>query len=267
MSEVNNQSRFVKIFWSDQKFTTKENSVIILIDTLRASSVIPAALYSGAKKVFVLKDSTEALEMKRQDKKIFLAGERSGKILDGFDCGNSPIVISKFAKNKDVVLTTGNFCSVIDEMVSKNSPLLAASLVNANAVAKYVLKNGYENIYLVATGTYHMKGRRYKRPLRTEEDILAAVYIAYELSKDKRVNKNNEIDKYESLLKDKTKLAKYLKCTQYSNYLIQLDKDNKNKSNEKDIDICFSVDHYPCVPVLFIEESKLFFRVALNNSI
>lgn len=57
----------LQLYWSDEKFNiSKKDSVIVLVDTLRASSVIPVTLYSGAKKVTVVKEENEAGKMLRE---------------------------------------------------------------------------------------------------------------------------------------------------------------------------------------------------------
>jgi 2-phosphosulfolactate phosphatase len=67
-------------------------STVIVIDMLRASSTICYALANGAKAVVPLLEIEETLQLGEQLGREFvvLGGERRGRIIDGFDIGNSP---------------------------------------------------------------------------------------------------------------------------------------------------------------------------------
>jgi len=199
----------LELKWTDEKLEVKKNGVIILVDTLRTSSVIPVALYAGAKEVIAVKNENGARKLKEEDSSSVLAGERNGVVLDGFDCGNSPFNMLKISKGKRVILTSGNFCDVIDMVANNDLPVIAASVVNAKETAKYILDQGYTYVYLIATGTYHMYGKKYEKPLRTKEDSIAALYIAYELSKVAEINKDI-FGKFGSIVENKEKLIKFL---------------------------------------------------------
>src|SRR5688572_1010188 len=86
-------------------------SMVIVIDLLRASSTICEALASGATCVVPLLevDETKAAAGKYDRSEIVLGGERHGKVIDGFDLGNSPLEYTPHAvSGKTVLFTTTN---------------------------------------------------------------------------------------------------------------------------------------------------------------
>lgn len=249
----------VTVNWSDVEFDVSENGIIILVDTLRASTVIPVSLHSGAKEIITVKDEQVARNLKLKNSDFILAGERNGKKLYGFDCGNSPYYLRDHSNNKSVVLTTGNFCKVIDGVADKGLPVLASSVVNAKETAKFISVMGFNNVYFIATGTYHMYGERFQRPRHTMEDYISALYIGYELSKMVKVNENI-LNEHKGVLTKPDQLIKFLRNTEYAQYLKKLDMEMRNNINEKDMEICFEVNKYPCVPILHKEDDLLIFR-------
>jgi 2-phosphosulfolactate phosphatase len=64
------------------------NSVVVVIDVLRATSAITTAFYNGVLKMIPVATVEEALEYKNNG--YMVAAERNGEVLEGFDLGNSP---------------------------------------------------------------------------------------------------------------------------------------------------------------------------------
>jgi len=249
----------ITVNWSDEEFNFSENGIIILVDTLRASTAIPVSLYSGAKEIITVRDEQVARNLKLKNSDFILAGERNGMKLDGFDCGNSPYYLRNHSNNKSVVLTTGNFCKISDRIVDKGLPVLASSIVNAKETAKFINKMDYRNVYFIATGTYHMYGKKFQRPRHTMEDYISALYIVYELNEIDKVDESI-LNKHLDILSKTDQLIKFLWKTEYAQYLIKLDKKMRHNINKKDMQICFEVNNYPCVPILHKEGELLTFR-------
>ena len=68
--------------------------IAVVIDVLRATTVIITALSNGARWVQTVASIEEALQMKAPD--ILLGGERHALPIEGFDCSNSPLnILSK----------------------------------------------------------------------------------------------------------------------------------------------------------------------------
>ena len=60
------------------------NSIIVIIDVLRATSTIATALYNGAKSIIPVDSVSRCMEIGRQIEGI-TAGERDGQIAEGLD--------------------------------------------------------------------------------------------------------------------------------------------------------------------------------------
>ena len=98
-----------------------------------------------------------------------LAGERHGKILPGFDTGNSPSQLAGVdVMGKTVVHTTSAGTQGIANALYADE-ILGASLVNAKATADYIRRSGAERVSLVCMGLAGVEP--------TDEDTLCARYI------------------------------------------------------------------------------------------
>jgi len=143
--------------------------VAVIIDVFRAFSVEAYAMASGAKTIIPVGDKQLAYDLKKQNPDYILIGERQGKILPGFDYGNSPSQIENVDfTGKTVIHTTSAGTQGIAN--AKNADvILTGSLVNAKAIAEYIKKKNFEDVSLVCMG---LAGTS---PI--EEDTLCAEYI------------------------------------------------------------------------------------------
>lgn len=109
---------------------------VAVIDVLRASSTIAAALHGGARAIIPLDSPdevvTRAKAFERAD--VRLAGERRALAIPGFDLGNSPGEFTRQAvENKTVLMTTTNGTPAILATQGARD-VLVASYVNYTAV-------------------------------------------------------------------------------------------------------------------------------------
>ena len=127
----------------------QEYSTVVAIDVLRATSAICTAFHHGAEKVIPVSTVEEALDYKARG---FLAGaERNGRVVEGFDFGNSPYsYMGDKVKGKTLVLTTTNGTKAIN-LACKTHKVLVGSLLNLDAVIAYLIENP-ENVLLLASG-------------------------------------------------------------------------------------------------------------------
>jgi 2-phosphosulfolactate phosphatase len=61
------------------------SSIVVIIDVLRATSTIAAALYNGAKEVIPVNNVSDCIQIGKAMNAI-TAGERDGKVAEGNDC-------------------------------------------------------------------------------------------------------------------------------------------------------------------------------------
>ena len=115
--------------------------IAVVIDVLRATSVITTALDNGADKVVAVKTIEEAQSLYSQfDASTTLrGGERHAVKIEGFDCGNSPLEYTRErVGGKTLILTTTNGTNAINNAKDADEVVLAC-FRNVVAVANYVL--------------------------------------------------------------------------------------------------------------------------------
>lgn len=141
----------------------------VVIDVFRAFSLEAYLLAGGAEKILPVGDAALAYRLKAEHPEFLLAGERHGRILPGFDFGNSPSEASALdVKGKTVVHTTSAGTQGIAN-ATEAEEILGGSLVNARATAEYIRRKNPREVSLVCMGL------EAKEP--TEEDTLCARYI------------------------------------------------------------------------------------------
>lgn len=160
--------------------------VAVIIDVFRAFTVEAYLMNNGADKIIPVGDMQIAYDIKATNPDVILIGERHGKILPGFDYGNSPSQLENVnLKNKTVIHTTSAGTQGIAN-ATKADVILTGSLVNAKAIAEYIKKNNYNDVSLVCMGL--------EATSQTEEDNLCAYYIK-SLLEDKPIDLCDEIQK------------------------------------------------------------------------
>ncbi len=207
----------IKIFQAIEG-AKKATGLTIIIDVFRAFSVEAYCFSKGAEKIIPVGDSEIAYRLKGENPNMILAGERDGKILPGFDTGNSPSQLSDIdLKGKTVIHTTSAGTQGIAN--AKNArEILGASLVNAKATAKYIKQSGETDISLVCMG--------YAGEYPTDEDTLCAEYI-------KSILCGTEIDLKKGI--------ENLKLTDGAKFF---DKEQNDVFPEKDFYMCTEYDKF-----------------------
>ncbi|ACL70924.1 2-phosphosulfolactate phosphatase [Halothermothrix orenii] len=128
--------------------------IVVVIDTLRASTTIVTALANGARKVIPFATSSKLQEYYRKNPSAhyMLCGEKGGEKIPGFDLGNSPSEISPgMVMDKIMLIKTTNGTRVLEDISSDNRVYIGA-LVNSCAVVEEVKKKE-KDVYLVCAGT------------------------------------------------------------------------------------------------------------------
>lgn len=115
------------------------NSIVVIIDVLRATSTIATALYNGAKSVIPVDSVSRCIEIGKQIQGI-TAGERDGKIAEGLIYGNSPFEYPKeFVEGKTLVLTTTNGTRLLQMALDKGATeIITGSFPNLTAVCDHL---------------------------------------------------------------------------------------------------------------------------------
>ena len=158
----------IKIFQSIEG-AKKATGLTVIIDVFRAFSLEAYGFSMGAQKIIPVGDSAVAYRLKEENPQMILAGERNGKMLPGFDLGNSPSGLSTVdVCGKTIIHTTSAGTQGVAN-AQNATEILGGSLVNAKATAEYIRKSGATDISLVCMG--------YAGEYPTDEDTLCAEYI------------------------------------------------------------------------------------------
>ena len=158
----------IKIFQSIEG-AKNATGLTVIIDVFRAFSVEAYCFSKGAKSIIPIGDSEIAYRLKEENPEMILAGERNGKMLPGFDLGNSPSGLSTVdVCGKTIIHTTSAGTQGVAN-AQNATEILGGSLVNAKATAEYIRKSGATDISLVCMG--------YAGEYPTDEDTLCAEYI------------------------------------------------------------------------------------------
>jgi 2-phosphosulfolactate phosphatase len=124
---------------------------VFVVDILRATTVMCAAMSHGAKALIPVGSTEEALRLAQTIGKteVLLAGEKNCLRIPGFDLGNSPLDMTELAvRNKTIILTTTN----------GTKALLACQ--------------GAEGVYPTAAANLTLTADRAREALENRQDIL-----------------------------------------------------------------------------------------------
>ena len=117
---------------------------VVVIDVLRATSVMVHAMLQGALEIIPVATVEEAFQMAKgfQRGSILLGGERESRKIPGFDLGNSPKeYVGERVKGKKLILTTTNGTKAF-HLVSSGKEILAGSFFNIGAIAQICIELG-----------------------------------------------------------------------------------------------------------------------------
>ena len=116
---------------------------VVVIDVLRATSVITTALDNGAREVIPVRtvEEAESLFVTCNASMTLRGGERNALKIEGFDLSNSPLEYKKkMVEGKTVILTTTNGTNAINNIIGADEVILAC-FRNVAAVVEHVLEH------------------------------------------------------------------------------------------------------------------------------
>ena len=105
--------------WYDENINSE--SIVVVIDVLRATSVISTAFHYGVKEIIPVQSLEEAKNYQGKENHI-VAAERNAMPIDGFDFGNSPFhYMNDKVKDKTLVLTTTNGTKALEIATNRST--------------------------------------------------------------------------------------------------------------------------------------------------
>ncbi|MDR3591342.1 MAG: 2-phosphosulfolactate phosphatase [Negativicutes bacterium] len=124
----------------------------VVIDVLRATTSITAALANGCRQFIPVATVEEAQTQKKDFPDALLGGERQARLIPGFDLGNSPFEYSRgVVEGKTIIMTTTNGTLAL-KTAEEAASVYTGSFVNAAALCDRLSAEG-RDITLLCAGT------------------------------------------------------------------------------------------------------------------
>jgi 2-phosphosulfolactate phosphatase len=127
------------------------NKVVVVIDMLRATSVITTALANEAEKVIPVLTVEESFKIAESlNNEVILGGERRAVKIDGFHMSNSPLEYTKQeVEGKTVILSTTNGTKAINNCLEADK-IYIGCMLNAKAVADKLIELDKDVVFVNA---------------------------------------------------------------------------------------------------------------------
>ena len=125
--------------------------MVVVLDVLRATTTIAAALQAGVQEIFVYPDIESVRQAKKQMRGTLACGEQNCVKPEGFDLGNSPDAFDEQHIGKNLLMCTTNGTKAI--LAARGAErIFTAAIVNARAVAKKLTEVA-KDVTLLCAGT------------------------------------------------------------------------------------------------------------------
>ncbi|MCR1934876.1 2-phosphosulfolactate phosphatase family protein [Clostridium tepidum] len=209
------------------------NKTVVVIDILRATSVIITAINNKCKRVIPVLTIEEAKDIAKNSKEeVILGGERNALKIDGFNFSNSPLEYTKqFVENKTVILSTTNGTRAINNSFNAKTILISA-LINSKATAKAIDKLD-EDLIIINSGTNGQFSM---------DDFICGGYLIDCLLKIRKDLKLSDIAKTAHYVYENNRdIKSFVQKAKHYKRLKSLDL-------EKDLEYCFQKDIINVVP-------------------
>ena len=234
------QKNYIEVCFTpnDYPYFKGRFEIVVVIDVLRATSAICTAIDNGVKSVIPVSSIEEARAY--QQNGYIVGAERQGKIVEGFEFGNSPYnYMIPEVKGRDIVLSTTNGTKTIN--IVKEAPIvLIGSLLNLDSLVNWISEQGKDTL-CICSG--------WQDNFNLEDTICAGAIVSDLL--ETRKFKSNE---------DSSVAAKYLYLSAKDNYIGFLKASShrrrlKKLNLNKDIKYCLTPNQLSVIPIL--SENKI----------
>lgn len=208
-------------------------SVVVVIDVLRATSSMCVAFHHGVNSIVPVASVDESLAYR--EKGFLVGAERNGEMLDGFDLGNSPFsFMGSLVKGRDIALSTTNGTQAIAAAMGAKQ-IVAGSFLNLDVLADWLMAQE-ANVILLCAG--------WKNSFNLEDTLFAGalasvIQPAFELNR-MRDAVLASIHLYNLARHD---LYGFLEQSSHRSRLAKL-------QIEKDIAYCLTPNQAPVIPVM-----------------
>jgi 2-phosphosulfolactate phosphatase len=209
------------------------NSIVVIIDILRATSAICTAFANGALSIIPVADIDEARAYK--NKGYLVAAERDGLVLDFADFGNSPFNFTREkVAGKTIVYSTTNGTGIIN-MASAADTIVIGSFLNISALSEWIASQE-KNVVLFCAG--------WKNRFNLEDAICAGAIAERLMVKYLYSTKcDSTLAAMDLWMLAKNDLSAYIDKVAQRTRL-------KNKGLDDCIKFCLTADYTKTIPVL-----------------
>ncbi len=209
-----------------------ENSIVVVIDILRATSSITYGIENGAEAIIPVMNVEDCLAY--ADQGFLLAAERNGEVVAGYDFGNSPFsYTAEKVAGKTIVLTTTNGTKAMHLAQERAYQVIVGSFLNLSAVCEY-LKKENKDVLLLCAG--------WKDNFNLEDTLFAGAVVE-QLQGDFTVGDDSSVAALDMYQLAKGDLRAYLQKSSHNHRLIKL-------NIEEDVRFCLKIDVCKAIPVL-----------------
>lgn len=214
---------------------------IIVIDVLRSSTTIAVALSNGAREIIPVESIENAVKISGSlfGDVTLRGGERNGKMIQGFNLGNSPLEYTEATvKGKSIIFcTTNGSVAMYKSRFAQN--LAVGAFVNISTIIEFI-REVQSHFLLICAGRANALSNF------SLEDSVCAGMIVQRLSGEKgaRLELTDSAMASQALYKTYGRsLMKMMKRTEHGQYLIEI-------GFLEDIKIAAAVDSYAVLPIL-----------------
>lgn len=142
----------IEVCFSPKLFSeilTKENFIVVLVDILRATTSICAAVENGVERILPVATTEQAKELKKQG--FLVATEQDGKKLDFADFGNSAFSFTREnVGGKTLVYCTTNGTRAL-ELAKSAATIAIGAFTNLSALSQWLV-NQEKNVVILCSG-------------------------------------------------------------------------------------------------------------------
>lgn len=209
-----------------------EDSIVVVIDVLRATSSIVYGIDNGATAIIPVANVEDCLNY--SDKGFLLAAERDGQVVEGYDFGNSPFsYTTEKVGGRTVVLTTTNGTKALHLARKRAHQVVMGSFLNLQALCNW-LKTQDKSVLLLCAG--------WKDKFNLEDTLFAGAVVA-ELRKEFTHFDDSSVAAEDLYQLAKDDLRTYLHKSSHSHRLAEL-------NIEEDVQFCLQLNLCQAIPVM-----------------
>ncbi len=209
---------------------------VVVIDVLRASSTIVTALGNGAREVIPASTVESAMKIAGTlgPEQALLGGERNGRIIQGFDLGNSPAEYAPSkVQGKSVIFTSTNGSQAMVK-ARYAAELAIGAFINMSAMASFLRERPRDFVLLCS-------GRNGGFSL---EDAVCAGMLVSRVVGEREASMSDSAIAAASLYRSLGRaILKMMRTSDHGRYLEEI-------GFGADIRYCAAVDSVPIVPLL-----------------